>query len=183
MTVSQQKIAPHELDVRPLLASGVEPFQAIIAALEGLSPGQSLLLIAPFKPVPLFSVMEKKGFTAHPEPIGEGDWQVLFSPVRDPSPAVQVSDNAGFPDIWPEPSNYIDCSDMPPPEPMVRILAEAETMHRGEVLFALLHREPLFLFPELEKRGHQWVGNFDESGKTYRIMIRIGETGGNGYGE
>ncbi|MBB5700730.1 uncharacterized protein (DUF2249 family)/TusA-related sulfurtransferase [Ochrobactrum daejeonense] len=177
MTASQQQITPSELDVRPLLAKGQEPFQAIMTAVESLLPGQSLLLIAPFKPVPLFSVMEKKGFAANAEEIGGGDWQVLFSPIDSSSPVVQVSDNAGFPDIWPEPSNYIDCTDMLPPEPMVRILAEVEDMQVGEVLFALLHREPLFLFPELEKRGHQWVGNFDDTGKTYRIMIRVGEAG------
>ena len=45
--------------------------------------------------------------------------------------------------------------DMQPPEPMVRILAEVEEMPAGAVLFALLHREPLFLFPELENRGHE----------------------------
>jgi hypothetical protein len=58
---------------------------------------------------------------------------------------------------------------------MVHILAELERMTRGDVLFALLHREPLFLFPELERRGHEWVGNFDETGSAYRIMIRVGE--------
>ncbi len=60
MTASQQQITPSELDVRPLLAKGQEPFQAIMTAVESLLPGQSLLLIAPFKPVPLFSVMEKR---------------------------------------------------------------------------------------------------------------------------
>ncbi|MGU3400668.1 DUF2249 domain-containing protein [Brucellaceae bacterium D45D] len=174
MTVSVEALIPHELDVRPLLKDGVEPFQAIMGAIDTLAPGQSLLLIAPFKPVPLFAVMERKGFSAKPEPIGEGDWQVLFSPIGEEVPALDVSDNAGSPDDWPEPSQYLDCSDMEPPQPMVSILAEVENMDVGEVLFALLHREPLFLFPELEKRGHQWVGNFDEKGEAYRIMIRVG---------
>ncbi|WP_343315239.1 DUF2249 domain-containing protein [Brucella sp. BE17] len=174
MTVSVEALIPRELDVRPLLKDGVEPFQAIMGAIDTLAPGQSLLLIAPFKPVPLFAVMERKGFSAKPEPIGEGDWQVLFSPIGEQVPVVDVSDNAGSPDDWPEPSQYLDCSDMEPPQPMVSILAEVENMGMGEVLFALLHREPLFLFPELEKRGHQWVGNFDEKGEAYRIMIRVG---------
>ena len=59
---------------------------------------------------------------------------------------------------------------------MVRILAVAETLEPGEVLFAVLSREPIFLFPELTKRGHQWAGNFDETGSAYRILVRIGET-------
>lgn len=174
MTLSVHELIPHELDVRPLLKAGVEPFQAIMGAVEGLAPGQSLILIAPFKPVPLFAVMERKGFAAKSEPLGDGDWQVLFAPIGEEAPVVQISDNAGSPDDWPEPSQYLDCSDMEPPQPMVSILAEVENMATGEVLFALLHREPLFLFPELEKRGHQWVGNFDETGDAYRIMIRVG---------
>ena len=51
-----------ELDVRPILADGGEPFQAIMAAVDGLAPGQGLTLLAPFRPQPLFSVMERKGF-------------------------------------------------------------------------------------------------------------------------
>ncbi len=68
MTLSIQEIAHRELDVRPLLKSGVEPFQAIMDATENLLPGQSLLLVTPFKPVPLFAVMERKGFRAEPQP-------------------------------------------------------------------------------------------------------------------
>lgn len=167
-------VPPHELDVRPLLKSGVEPFQAIMNAVDELAPGQSLRLIAPFKPVPLFQVLERKGFTPAPREIGGGDWEVLFSPMSDTVEDVNVSLNAMSPETWPEPSNYLDCTEMDPPEPMVRILAEVENMAAGNVLFALLGREPLFLFPELEKRGHQWAGNFDETGKAYRIMIRVG---------
>ncbi|MEL4374921.1 DUF2249 domain-containing protein [Brucella cytisi] len=175
MTSSVQDITHHVLDVRPLIKGGVEPFNAIMEAVDSLSPGQSLLLIAPFKPAPLFSVMERKGFSAKAEPLDNGDWQVLFSPVMDAAPELRFSDNVVSPDVWPEPSRYLDCSDMQPPEPMVRILAEVEEMPPGAVLFALLHREPLFLFPELETRGHEWVGNFDETGTAYRIMIRVGD--------
>ncbi|MNJ02699.1 hypothetical protein D3C73_1627420 [compost metagenome] len=60
---------------------------------------------------------------------------------------------------------------------MVRLLAEAERLDPGEVVFAILAREPLFLYPELTRRGHQWVGNFDATGTAYRIMIRVGPGG------
>ena len=42
------------------------------------------------------------------------------------------------------------------------------------VLFALLAREPVFLFPELAKRQHEWAGNFDASGTAYRLLVRHG---------
>ncbi|MFQ0813112.1 universal stress protein [Brucella anthropi] len=177
MTLSVQDISHHVLDVRPFIKGGVEPFNAIMEAVDGLLPGQALLLIAPFKPAPLFSVMERKGFAATPEPLDNGDWQVLFTPATEAAPELSFSGNVVSPDAWPEPSRYLDCTDMQPPEPLVCILAEVEDMAAGDVLFALLHREPLFLFPELENRGHEWVGNFDETGAAYRIMIRVGEPG------
>jgi hypothetical protein len=46
-------------------------------------------------------------------------------------------------------------------------------MKAGEVLAALLCREPMFLLPELKKRGHAWHGAFEPDGTTYRILIRI----------
>jgi hypothetical protein len=41
---------------------------------------------------------------------------------------------------------------------MVRILAAAEQLGPGETLTALIGREPVFLFPQLEKRGYNWLG-------------------------
>ena len=58
---------------------------------------------------------------------------------------------------------------------MVKILETLESMPVSSVLFAVLSREPVFLFPELVKRGHQWVGNFDKSGTAFRMMILRGE--------
>ena len=43
-------------------------------------------------------------------------------------------------------------------------------MAPGEVLSALLCREPTFLLPELAKRGHSWRGGFEMDGTTYKIL-------------
>ena len=53
---------PHELDVRPILRAGGEPFSAIMEAVNGLAAGQSFRLLATFEPVPLYGVLAKKGF-------------------------------------------------------------------------------------------------------------------------
>lgn len=149
--------------------------QAIMAALDQLEPGQPLRLIAPFRPEPLFRVLEKRGFSveAHDQP--NGDCEVLFRPLpgegggdtgpQEPPPS---------PLVWPEPELHLDLADLDPPEPMTRILAALEKMAEGAVLFALLSREPLFLYPELTRRGHLWVGNFDAAGTSYRMLIRRG---------
>ncbi|MCO5153156.1 MULTISPECIES: DUF2249 domain-containing protein [unclassified Shinella] len=169
--------APKTLDVRPILESGGEPFQAIMEAVQSLGPGQGLRLFATFRPQPLFRVMASRGFDHEAHEIEGGDWEVLFTPQQVAAP-VETSGDADRPEAWPDPSLHLDLSDLDPPEPMVRILAAAETLEPGEVLFALLSREPLFLFPELTKRGHQWAGNFDETGSAYRILVRTGRARG-----
>lgn len=162
-----------ELDVRPMLKNGGEPFQAIMSAVDALRPGQGLKLFAPFRPQPLFEVMANRGFEHEVIEIAGGDFEVRFTPKA--LPEVDLSEDAETPELWADPVVELDLADLPPPEPMVRILSEVEKLQPGDVIFALLSREPLLLFPELAKRGHQWVGNFDETGATYRIMIRVGK--------
>ena len=36
----------------------------------------------------------------------------------------------------------------------------------------LLRREPVFLFPQLEKRGFRWLGGFTPDGVTYELTVR-----------
>ena len=62
-----------DVDVRPILASGGEPFSMIMAAVASVQPGQGIRLYAPFKPVPLFDVMASKGFAHSEQEIGGGD--------------------------------------------------------------------------------------------------------------
>jgi len=69
------------LDVRQILKAGGEPFSQIMQAVEGLSPGQGLRLLATFKPVPLFGVMAQRGFGHTEHEIGDGDWEVIFTPT------------------------------------------------------------------------------------------------------
>jgi TusA-related sulfurtransferase len=162
-----------DVDVRPTLRAGGEPFGEIMAAVNTLPPGRGLRLLATFKPVPLFHVLGSKGFTHEEREIGGGDWEVLFSPAgsSDVEAAPAAADRSA--DSWPEPVREMDNRDLDPPEPMVRILAATEEMQPGEVLSALLCREPMFLLPELAKRGHGWRGGFEPDGTTYRILVRI----------
>jgi uncharacterized protein (DUF2249 family) len=50
------------LDVRPLLAKGVEPFPAIRARVDQLRPGEGLSVIAPFLPSPLIEKLASERF-------------------------------------------------------------------------------------------------------------------------
>lgn len=159
------------LDVRPLLAGGEEPFGAIMKAAETLTDGQVLRLIAPFRPVPLFRVMERRGYAFTETPLEGADWQVDFH--RAPQQLSQGSSIEAA--TWPEPVKSLELTGLEPPEPMIRVLSALEALSPGEVLFAVLEREPVFLFPQLSQRGHQWAGNLDAAGSGYRLLVRRGD--------
>lgn len=166
---------PFELDVRPQLRRGEEPFAAIMAAADRLRPGQALRLIAPFRPAPLFSVMANRGFAVSDRRRPDGAWEVLFAPLEGAAPDAGLAPgSAPGAALWPDPSLVLDLAGLMPPEPMVRILEAIATLPADEVLFALLDREPMFLFPELATRGHEWAGNFAPDGASYRLLVRSG---------
>jgi uncharacterized protein (DUF2249 family) len=165
-----------ELDVRPILASGGEPFGEILSAIESLRPGEGLRLIAPFRPAPLFQVLASKGFSHRERKSDGGDWEVLFTRrEEDQFPDEEAAPGVGSP--WPDPLMLLDKRELDAPEAMVRILEATEAMQPGEVMSALLRHEPASLLPELEKRGHTWRGGFDRRGETYRLLVRIDASG------
>ncbi|GAB3685094.1 hypothetical protein GCM10028857_14980 [Salinarchaeum chitinilyticum] len=53
-----------------------EPFGAITAAMDDLAPGETLLLINSFEPVPLYDVLEQRGFDHETEHVDEDEWHV-----------------------------------------------------------------------------------------------------------
>ncbi|AUC13377.1 hypothetical protein SZ54_4917 [Rhizobium sp. UR51a] len=167
-----------ELDVRPLLLGGGEPFPAIMEAVAGLAPGEALRLYATFRPVPLFKVMAERGFDHQVSEIGGGDWEVLFTPQFTETEKISVSpafaSNAEEPQIWPDPVIYLDISNETAEGQTIRTLAALDRLPLGAVIFLLMPQEPTFLYPELLARGHQWAGNFDEARTAFRIFIRAG---------
>lgn len=68
----------NDLDVRPILQSGGEPFGEIMAAVNKTSPTGALRLRATFEPKPLFRVLGSKGWKYWVE-YGDGDdWMIWF---------------------------------------------------------------------------------------------------------
>lgn len=159
------------LDVRPLLAQGKEPLAAIMQAADALAEGQTLRLLAPFRPVPLFRVMERRGYVHHDRQLDGGAcWQIDFS--RPEQVLSQGSTLEAF--SWPEPSAFLDLSALPPAETAARIAEALERARPGEVVFALLEREPAALLSQLAEAGHQWAGNHAADGSGYRLLLRRG---------
>ena len=61
----------------------------------------------------------------------------------------------------------LDNRGLQPPEPMVRILETLSALPDGDELHASMDREPLLLYPELERRGFTWA--FDEELSVLRV--------------
>lgn len=66
------------LDVRGLLARGVEPFPEIRQRVDSLKPEEGLLIIAPFLPSPLIEKLNGEGFASKIERGSGADWMVYF---------------------------------------------------------------------------------------------------------
>ena len=66
------------LDVRPMMAAGNEPFDAIMGAVGGLKPDEEFELFAPLDPIPLYQVLGAQGFTHETEALGGGDYRIIF---------------------------------------------------------------------------------------------------------
>ena len=66
------------LDVRPILAKGVEPFARIRESINALGPDEGLSVIAPFLPSPLIEKLSSEGFESRVERQVGGGWTVHF---------------------------------------------------------------------------------------------------------
>jgi hypothetical protein len=178
-----------EVDVREDLRSGNEPFSKIMAAVAALGDGEILRLRTTFEPVPLFTVLGKRGFVHESEEHAAEDWSVWFwrpaegegasadetstLDVSDAEPHVDTSgadasDDAGI--AAGENTLVLDVRGLNPPEPLMRTLAALETLPDGHELLQVNARVPQFLFPMLVERG--FACDVDES-RADRVLVRI----------
>ncbi len=65
-------------DVRPLLASGVEPLPEIRKRVAALTAGTGLTIVAPFLPAPLIELLKSEGFESTMERRHDGAWSINF---------------------------------------------------------------------------------------------------------
>ena len=167
-----------ELDVRPLLERGEEPFKIIMAAIARLPEHGALRLRTSFEPVPLYAVLARRGFAHSSRALAADDWEVIFShgvskevpPPRCARASRQPVDAqpGQLPDA--DAVVHLDVSDLVPPEPMVRILEAASKLGPGQTLLVEHHRRPVYLYPQLDAQG--FLHETSELGPG-RVQIRI----------
>jgi uncharacterized protein (DUF2249 family) len=164
------------VDVREDIRQGREPFSRIMQAVAGLKDHEDLLLIAPFKPAPLFGVLAAQGFSHDATETTTGDWEVRFtrgveaaaastkasSTAKHAGPPVggvhsnsgtQASPSPKRPPCAGTPTLDLDARGLEPPQPLVKILEAVETLPAGAELRAHTDRRPMHLYAHLEERG------------------------------
>lgn len=123
------------LDVRPLLAQGIEPFNAIVEAKQRLQPGQILVLRAPFEPVPLYEIFRSEGYQVEAKQQGEHGWEVRFIPES-------TSDQA---------EREMDLRFLEPPAPLQKALEGVRSLGRDERLTLHTRFRPVHLFEQIDE--------------------------------
>jgi uncharacterized protein (DUF2249 family) len=159
------------LDVRQEINSGTEPFGRIMAAVKDLGPDEVLVLRAPFEPIPLYQVLDKRGFAHWTERRALDDWSVWFYRAGGGETAAAKVSASGGPLSPGTQTVTIDVRGLEPPQPMIRVLEELGRLAPDQQLEVVHERRPLFLYPQLDDRG--FVHETDEPAPgLVRILIR-----------
>lgn len=160
-----------KLDVRSIINSGKDPFIDIMNFIEDLGDNNRFLLINSFEPIPLYSVLEKKGFDYYSEK-DEGIYKVYFFRSQNNK---EVKTESGDEDDTNDKHDFtnvveINVRGLEPPEPMIKILEILPQVDMNTVLLVHHHREPMMLYPKLEERGFRAVSNKIEE-NYYKVII------------
>jgi uncharacterized protein (DUF2249 family) len=145
------------LDVREDIRQGRSPFSRIMSAATELKRDQTLRILAPFEPVPLYAVLSAEGFSHQSLATDSGEWDVRFSRVEPASAAPVESVNSP---VAAQPCGCaagevleVDARGLEPPQPLVTILEALGSVPEGGQLRARTDRRPMHLYAQLEQRG------------------------------
>lgn len=151
-----------ELDVRPYLDQDIDPLKEILKLAGSLKKGECIKIINSFEPVPLINLLHDQGFLHQVEVVEENLVVTWFEKKEEPmvnlSEGHPVSvDKRMFDGILdqfdPEKIRCIDVRQLEMPQPMLRIIANLEELAVDELLYVYHKKLPVFLIPELTKRG------------------------------
>lgn len=168
-----KKINPEKflrLDVRPIIDSGKDPFLEIMNAVKNLKDDEVLHLVNSFEPIPLYSVMQNKGFSHWTEKDG-GVFNVYFfkrEELKNIPTEEMPSESTVAKDY--EKVIELDVRKLAPPEPMMKILEKISEVNEKTIMVVHHHREPVMLYPKLDERGYSAISNkIDEN--YFKVII------------
>lgn len=139
----------HDLDVRPLLAAGQPPIDAILAAVAALPPGAALRLRAPFEPQPLYAKLAGLGLNHCTQRENDGSFTILFSPQ----------------------TLHLDLRLLEPPEPMQRTLETAATLAPRARIVSQTRFRPVHLLTMLAEQGFLTTSSEQPDGSWENVIV------------
>jgi uncharacterized protein (DUF2249 family) len=165
------------LDVRPVLASGMDPLKQIQQQVRQLKPGQVLKIINSFEPVPLLKLLEKQGFHTYMDQVNERQVETYFyKPENVSAPNLEPAINTS-PD-WDQVLKrfegkliLVDVRRLEMPQPMMTILEALENLSREHALYVHHKRIPVFLLTELKERDFDYRIREIAEGEVYLIIF------------
>src|SRR5690606_14048348 len=154
-------------DVRSILAEGKDPLRPIQQRIKSLKPGEVLLIVNTFEPVPLIKILEKQGFHTYVESHGPDRVETYFyregeqgSPMGEVQVgAVKGSESGDWEPLLERFADHlveIDVRHLEMPMPMMTILEALEVLPRGKALYVHHKRIPVFLLTELRERQFEY---------------------------
>ncbi len=123
-----------DLDVRELIARGLQPLPLILEMADALEPGHVLHLRSPFQPAPLYGVLAERGFAYKFASFAEDDWSSWFWHADQPPRAA----NPRAAERQPPPDGVVDLRWLAPPEPLLWVMRWAGEPDAEELRVMLL---------------------------------------------
>lgn len=171
------------LDVRPYLEKKEDPLKVILTQVNRLGNGERIKIINTFEPVPLIDLLVDKGFLYHSDRIEEKLFATWFEkrdtttttveiPVSRQSLYEEDLFNRTRDRFAPEKIRYIDVRQLEMPQPMLLITENVETLADDELLYVYHKKVPVFLLPELEKRGMRFLFNHMGEGNVEMLIYK-----------
>lgn len=183
-----QHIEPEKLinfDVRAMLAEGNDPLKSIQQKVKSLNPGEVLVIINNFEPVPLIRLLEKQGFRTYvnfvdPERIEtyfyrEGEATGTDSTDTLPTPGTDPATSGDWNSLLLQYKNNlveIDVRHLEMPMPMMTILENLETLPTEKALYVHHKRIPVFLLTELKERAFDYRIKEIRDGEVYLLIFK-----------
>lgn len=144
----------HDLDVRPLVAAGRPPLDAILHAVAELPAGAALRLHAPFEPQPLYAKLAGIGFDHCATRQPDGAFLILFTPR----------------------TTHLDLRLLEPPVPMQRTLEAAASLAPCARIVSLTRFRPIHLLAMLAERGFTTTSTEQPDGTWENVIVRSAAT-------
>ncbi len=159
-----------ELDARSFLQQNKDPLKDILQMTTQMRIGDRLKIINSFEPVPLIHLLADRGFLHHTEHIEDKLVVTWFEKTTAASVLVELppeyqQDNEQvlfekiFQGVAKNKIKYIDVRHLEMPQPMMQIIENIQDLKDDELLYVYHKKSPVYLLPELKKRGLMFVLN------------------------